>query len=284
MQQQLYKLRAIQNVHEAFILPEKPFAFGKFGQIYKAQRRCDNTIIALKKLPILRHNMAAREFNLWSKMSIFRHNNIAQFLGRWADDDHIYIGSEYLSEQGDAINERWPLGTLKRISYHESKKIIHDILKGVAHCHRHNVAHCDIKLSNICGQVNEPNEDVTWKLIDFGSSQECYLPYTGLKMRTGTPLYIAPEVWTESYGFNVDVWAIGVLAHQLFTGLHPFYNGNNVQELVRKIGRSEIIPYSWNNQIPEEMREWIARCLEHDKMKRPPIDVALKEFESITSS
>ena len=41
----------------------------------------------------------------------------------------------------------------------------------------------------------------------------------------GTPLYIAPEVISKKdYGQAADWWALGVLAYELYFGVHPFTN------------------------------------------------------------
>lgn len=39
----------------------------------------------------------------------------------------------------------------------------------------------------------------------------------------GTPLYLAPEIWTSKhYSKAADVWAIGIILHEILTLKHPF--------------------------------------------------------------
>lgn len=48
-----------------------------------------------------------------------------------------------------------------------------------------------------------------------------------LKKRTGTPLYMAPEIFFGWYGIEVDVWAAGMLLYQMICGKLPFFGDNS---------------------------------------------------------
>ena len=51
----------------------------------------------------------------------------------------------------------------------------------------------------------------------------------------GTPLYMAPEVWTsKNYTKAADVWAIGIIIHEIATLKHPF-TSHDKAELKRRI-------------------------------------------------
>lgn len=53
-----------------------------------------------------------------------------------------------------------------------------------------------------------------------------------LKKRTGTPLYMAPEIFFGWYGIEVDIWATGMMLYQLISGKLPFFG--NFSEKLRK--------------------------------------------------
>lgn len=50
-----------------------------------------------------------------------------------------------------------------------------------------------------------------------------------LKSRSGTPVYMAPEVIMQEYGPPADLWSVGMLMYQLLTGTFPFWD--SVQSL-----------------------------------------------------
>lgn len=98
--------------------------------------------------------------------------------------------------------------------------------------HSMGVCHRDIKPDNImyCPETQE------LRLVDFEIAR--MLKYSNqqfeLYTKTGTPNYRAPETFKAVYSEKVDVWAIGVIAYQIFTGLLPFENPFEAK-LIRQI-------------------------------------------------
>ena len=75
-----------------------------------------------------------------------------------------------------------------------------------------NIAHHDPRAARSCrvdARVPPPRGD--------GSDD------AALTSRTGTPVYMAPEVVRQCYGPKADVWSAGVLVYQLLTGKLPFW-------------------------------------------------------------
>lgn len=64
------------------------------------------------------------------------------------------------------------------------------------------------------------------KLIDFGFSIQT--DQTNLNLFCGTPNYMSPEIILkkEYAGPPNDIWAFGVLAFKLLTGVFPFESGS----------------------------------------------------------
>jgi serine/threonine protein kinase len=62
------------------------------------------------------------------------------------------------------------------------------------------------------------------KIGDFGLSER--IQYEGEKLSSvsGTPNYIAPEILIKKDGhsYEVDIWAMGVIAYTLLVGIPPF--------------------------------------------------------------
>lgn len=48
-----------------------------------------------------------------------------------------------------------------------------------------------------------------------------------LHKRTGTPLYMAPELFMRYYGIESDQWALGIMMYQLLSGHLPFWDAQS---------------------------------------------------------
>lgn len=144
------------------------------------------------------------------------------------------------------------------LSESEAKKIMHKLLKALNHCHSNDIVHRDIKAQNImivflnrenreptsgksC-KLSETEREEPWdiKLIDWGIA--CKLEKgTKLSEKSGSPLYMAPEVIQRFYDNKCDVWSCGVLLYYMLTGTFPF-NGNTIKELFWNI-TSKVIDF-----------------------------------------
>lgn len=81
----------------------------------------------------------------------------------------------------------------------------------------------------------------------------------------GTPLYIAPEIIEEKpYGPKIDVWSLGIILYELFTGFPPFF-ADSFQKLVIKIINDKIL-YPGNMSV--EFRELVDGMLQKNPANR----------------
>jgi calcium-dependent protein kinase len=140
------------------------------------------------------------------------------------------------------------------------------VVSAVLYCHLNGIVHRDIKSDNILFTGQDINSPV--KLIDFGISVK-FEKDTKLKDKTGTVLYIAPEVISGSYDEKCDIWSCGVLLFIMLSGQPPFY-GNSRKEIMEKIRKSKFQFKSkiWN-VVSAEAKELITSMLIIDPLQRP---------------
>lgn len=94
--------------------------------------------------------------------------------------------------------------------------------------------HRNLKFENVL-----LDEEGNIKLTDFRMATEIK-PEKKLKIYSGTPEYMAPEIFTgEEYdGLMADVWSLGVILYGLVTTKMPFV-GKTIEDIGEKVMRGE---------------------------------------------
>src|SRR5690606_26073102 len=86
----------------------------------------------------------------------------------------------------------------------------------------------------------------------------------------GSPLYMSPEQMIASRDVDVrtDIWALGVILHELLAGGVPF-NADTVPQLCALILQGSPPPLrNYRPDAPEALQNVILRCLEKDPVRR----------------
>lgn len=104
------------------------------------------------------------------------------------------------------------------------RRFTKQLLSSLVLLHSHRIIHCDLKPENVL--LAHPKHSEI-KVIDFGSS--CFeneKVYTYIQSR----FYRSPEVILGmTYGLPIDIWSLGCILAELFTGF-PIFPGENEQE------------------------------------------------------
>ena len=119
------------------------------------------------------------------------------------------------------------------------------------------------------------------KLIDFGCSKIFTQYRRTFEDTIGTLVYCSPEVLKNNYNQKCDIWSCGVIMYILLCGRYPFY-GSSEEEITRKIliGNFNFDDKHFDN-VSENAKDLIRKCLIHDKNKRITVKEAIKhEFFS----
>lgn len=201
-------------------------AAGGMGQVYRARRVRLGDEVAIKVMlpaPDTAEELAQRFLRESRACAQLRHPNIVGILDFSVDEQsRPYLVMELLS--GPSLREELEL----RGPMHPQVALA--ILDGVAAAlqlaHDRGITHRDLKPANIVAHRYESGERV-YKVIDFGlaamaaGSDETRLtsPFVFL----GTLAYAAPEqLRGEPVDARTDVYALGVIAHEMLTGTRPF--------------------------------------------------------------
>ncbi|KAH7142885.1 kinase-like domain-containing protein [Dactylonectria estremocensis] len=157
----------------------------------------------------------------------------------------------------------------------QAKLIILQILFGLADMHRNDVAHRDMKPSNILVQQKGPNWWV--KIADFGCSKQ--YESTGFHTLRGTEPYLAPELHRfllpgadGTHTAAVDIWAVGTIAFRIAAGRLPFQTppGPDLQAYVA--GGA----FPAGGSLSKECTSFITQTMRPYPSERPSAEEALK--------
>ncbi|XP_059610989.1 serine/threonine-protein kinase Nek3-like [Phlebotomus argentipes] len=135
-------------------------------------------------------------------------------------------------------------------------RLFSELLMGIDYLHLRHVIHCDLKPENILLDVN-----MRVKIGDFGISIVSSNPPKPIEASAfGTPIYMAPEVYTtHSYSSQSDVWALGVILYEMCT-LQPPFSAQTLMKLAAAINSGDFQPipcarlgYDMNFQVIVKM-------------------------------
>eukprot|EP00040_Diaphanoeca_grandis_P022379 m.120086 g.120086 ORF g.120086 m.120086 type:complete len:544 (-) comp28786_c0_seq1:427-2058(-) len=173
------------------------------------------------------------------------------------DDGFIFFNAVYGDLYGDARSTRPHIEVLKTFR---------QMVRAVAHCHKHRIVLGNVKLGKF---LWANREHTTIQLADLGGSQ---LVREGDRCKVsnaaGSPAYIAPEVLSEveDYdGFAADVWSLGVVCYVLLTGRYPFEDKTSVG-LFKKIKSADIV---YPENLPDPIVNFLKELLVRDPTERP---------------
>jgi len=156
---------------------------------------------------------------------MLRHENIVQLKQAFRREGKLSLVFEFVDMNLLQLLELRPGGLPEETVC----KIVHQLTKAIAYCHRNDVVHRDIKLENLLINRN----DNCLKLCDFGFARTLPSRDTPLTDYVATRWYRAPEilVGVVRYGKEVDVWAIGCITGELFDGQPMFPGQSEIDQL-----------------------------------------------------
>ena len=276
---------------------------GGQGSVYKA-RKTGEIITAIKILPTPiasendedKHFISFRnEVQKLKRVNEVPNPNVVSIIasGITNSGNLPFIEMEYIEgpDLGELLQPPYyPVFTVK-----ETLKVADHLTNALAHCHRANIKHGDIKSNNVKFNQRTGN----YVLLDFGLSVMSDEQRRTSIRYAGAIEFMAPEQSTGETLTETDVYSYGIILFELLTGTVPFPLTNkgemarnavmlaHMEKLPPDIItlRYNAIPGDWNAdkqqremEIPVWLLSMIYKCLEKDPANRFKNGCELQEF------
>src|SRR4028119_296524 len=258
---------------------------GGFGQTFLAEdlHLPENHRCVIKQLKPQQRDpktleMARRLFDLEAKVlyKLGNHDQIPRLLAHFEDDQEFYLAQELI--EGEPLTQELKDG----LPWPETQVIpvLRDLLNVLAFVHQQDVIHRDIKPSNLIRR----RQDGRIVLIDFGAvkqvSTQIIDRHTGetKTISIGTQGYTPKEQLGGNPRFSSDIYAVGTIAIQALTTIHP-------RHLTEDPQTGEI---NWRHHAPQvspELAAFLDCMVRYDFRARYPTAVeALEALRSISTA
>ena len=209
---------------------EKLIGGGAYGNTYLAKK--DEKQYVLKQTNLnSRGNKDEQEISNFIKNNLSANKNLFNYIEYFDIDSETFFVSEYI---GDSLRDY-----LKKNNKPWEIKEIIDFAKQILYSlyilHSNSIYHRDIKPENIC--IKNENKQKKYIIIDYGSGikienkeENKITKKVCMERLFGTFSYLHPKIneiylcgeEQEIYNKNIDIWSLGLICLELFTGEQMF--------------------------------------------------------------
>jgi serine/threonine protein kinase, bacterial len=245
-------------------LLQTPIATGGMSTVYRGLDTRLDRPVAVKVMDdryagdqqfLTRFKMEARA------VARLSHPGLVAVYDQGLDGRHPFMAME-LVEGGtlrELLTERGPMPP------HAVVAVLRPVLGGLAVAHRAGLAHRDLKPENVL--ISDAGEV---KLADFGLVRAvAQAGITSASVIMGTAAYLSPEqVRTGDTTVRSDVYSIGILTFELFTGTTPFTGDSALAVAYQRLDNDVPAPSSVIDGVPPVFDEFVAKATARDPAAR----------------
>ena len=189
---------------------------GTYGRVFLALSSTTGRIMAVKEVELHDKRDAPKLSKEIAMLKAFQHPNIVQYLGSRIEGkqmETILIFTEWLP--GGSLKSVYK--SFNRLPTEVVRLYTTHILCGLKYLHDKGVAHRDLKCDNVL-----ISDSGMAKLADFGQAVKRKFRSEGKQFRIGeedrpeiigTPYFMAPEVISQTVGFDAlraDIWSLNL--------------------------------------------------------------------------
>jgi eukaryotic-like serine/threonine-protein kinase len=238
-------------------------AAGGMGVVYTAEDLQLGRTVALKfPLPHQQMDEAAKErfFREARSTAALDHPNLSTVYEVGESAQGVFMAMPLY--KGETLRDR--LTRERTLSAAEAIRITRELANGLASAHAAGIVHRDLKPGNVMlllgGGV---------KILDFGIAKALDATLTQSRVTFGTIAYMAPEqIKSDRADARSDLWALGVMLHEMLGGNLPFAGGTEIAMLYSILDDAPTPPSVSDPPMPPKLRAVIAGLLQKDPSER----------------
>ncbi|CUS23549.1 LAQU0S10e02960g1_1 [Lachancea quebecensis] len=189
------------------------------------------------------------------------HENIVTYYGSSQEGGNLNIFLEYVP--GGSVSSM--LNSYGPFEEPLIKNFTRQILIGLSYLHKKDIIHRDIKGANILIDIKG-----CVKITDFGISKKLSPLNQQQNKRAslqGSVYWMAPEVVKQVVTTKkADIWSVGCVIVEMFTGKHPFPDFSQMQAIFKIGTNTHPESPSWAS---DEAKNFLLKAFELDYRQRP---------------
>ncbi len=246
-----------------------PLGRGGMGMVYKAHDKMLDETVAIKVLRSEFANTAEMAKRFMSEIKLARkvsHRNVCRIHEYGEDNGIRYISMEFV----EGIDLKQMLRDKGGLELDEAFEVAIQLADGLQAVHDVGIVHRDLKSPNIMRDARG-----IIRLMDFGIAKiegmdrsSGALTTTGQIM--GTPEYMSPEQCLgEKIDHRSDIYALGIVDYEIFTGQVPFRGDTPVATLFKHL--QDPVPFEGGptvQRIPLSLVPVLRRALAKNRAER----------------
>jgi serine/threonine-protein kinase len=282
---------------------------GGQGSVYKG-RRIGEIITAVKLLPTPIYSESAADKNFidfqnevqkLKKVNEFPNPNVVKILNSGISESGSFPFIEMEFIEGPDLEDLLKSPHDPVFSIKETIKISEQLSNALAHCHKVEVKHGDIKSNNVKFNIHTGN----YVLLDFGLAVMSDEQRRTSLRHAGAIEFMAPEQNEGAMLFQTDVYGFGIIMYELLAGRVPFplkdkgETARNTVMVAHMEGavpdvlelRKQNLPPNWTVEkkdhemnVPHWLVSMIYKCLEKKPEKRFANGMQLHEYICLNST
>ncbi len=264
---------------------------GGMGEVFLAHHVQLDRKVAIKKIRLdeslsdERRKRFHREAKVAARLN---HSALVHVYDIFQQDGQDYLVMEYV--EGKTLRQ-----VLDQETPNLNKKLAMaaQIAHGLAEAHDHHIVHRDLKPENVLitpeGRAKIADFGVAKNLLQEGDPTDLNRSLTRDGTIVGTSRAMSPEqARGEVLDHRSDLFSLGSLLYELFSGVSPFADTTHIETLNRVISHQQKPARELNPELPESLSSLIDHLLQKSLYLRPAttreVAQALDELVTLSNS